>query len=253
MFRQQDATELRRKLGVEGRFTVGFVGRFWPVKGVDTLIKAFALLPADTMLVLVGEGSERSNLEVLAQALGVFPRVRWVPWVNSWDVPEYMNAFDVLVLPSRTRWNIKEQFGRVLVEAMACETCVVGSDSGEISNVVGDASLIFHEEDERALADRLQLLMDDSSQRQLFRPRGRDRVVEHFSYAKIARDTVNFYNCVCSKNGSSCLLQYSAGGRSSRAPRTLECLCEAGSYIEGSSCPKHRAKCASLLGQLPRA
>ena len=87
--------------------------KFRPAKGVDTLIKAFALLPADCVLVLVGDSSERPKLEALAQELGVSARVRWVPWVNSWDVPEYMNAFDVLVLPSRTSWNIKEQFGRV--------------------------------------------------------------------------------------------------------------------------------------------
>jgi len=95
--------------------------------------------------VLVGGGPERSKLEALAQGLGISARVRWEPWVDSCDVAEYMNAFDVLVLPSRTRRNWKEQFGRVLVEAMACETCVVGSDSGEIPNVVGDTGLIFHE------------------------------------------------------------------------------------------------------------
>jgi glycosyltransferase involved in cell wall biosynthesis len=197
LFRRQDASELRRKLCVDDKFTIGFVGRFWPVKAVDTLIKGFALLPKDCALVLVGDGSERLKLEALVQELDVSERVRWVPWVNSWDVPEYMNAFDVLVLPSRTRWNIKEQFGRVLVEAMACETCVVGSDSGEIPRVIGDAGLIFHEDHELELADCLRLLKDAPLRREAFCRRGRDRVIEHFSYARIAKDTVNFYKSVC--------------------------------------------------------
>jgi glycosyltransferase involved in cell wall biosynthesis len=148
--------------------------------------------------VLVGNGPDRSKLEAMAQGLGVSARVRWVPWVDSGKVAEYINAFDVLALPSRTRWNVKEQFGRVLVEAMSCETCVVGSDSGEIPNVVGDAGLIFHEGDERQLAARLQQLMDDPSLSETLRRRGRKRVLENFACAKIARNTVDFYRRICS-------------------------------------------------------
>lgn len=198
VFRKQDAGGLRRKLGVGGAFVIGFVGRFSPEKGVDTLIKALALLPEGCVLVLVGNGPERSTLQAMAQALGVSAKVQWVPWVDSGEVVEYLNAFDVLALPSRTRWSVKEQFGRVLVEAMSCETCVVGSDSGEIPNVVGDAGLIFHEGEERELAERLRQLVDGLSLRDALRHRGRQRVLEHFTYAKIASDTVNFYRSICS-------------------------------------------------------
>jgi glycosyltransferase involved in cell wall biosynthesis len=198
VFRKQDADGLRRKLGLGGAFVIGFVGRLSPEKGVDTLIKALALLPEGCVLVLVGDGPERPRLEAMARAFGVSASVQWVPWVNSGEVTEYMNAFDVLVLPSRTRWNIKEQFGRVLVEAMSCETCVVGSDSGEIPNVIGDAGLVFHEDDERDLAERLRKLIGSPSVRETFRRDGRQRVLENFTYAKIAADTVNFYRSICS-------------------------------------------------------
>lgn len=198
MFRKQDATGLRRKLGLGSMFVIGFVGRFLPEKGVDTLIKALPLLPRNCTLVLVGNGCWRPGLESMLQSLGVAGRVHWVPWVNSREVVEYMNAFDVLVLPSRTRWNIKEQFGRVLVEAMSCETCVIGSDCGEIPKVVGDAGLIFQEGDERQLADRLEQLLDNPSLCETLRHRGRQRVLENFSYTQIAADTVNFYRSICS-------------------------------------------------------
>jgi glycosyltransferase involved in cell wall biosynthesis len=198
MYRRQDASSLRRKLATDGSFVVGFVGRIHIEKGLDTLVKAFALLPKSSVLVLVGRGPYRAELESLIGSLGLSERVRWVPWVNSGEVLEYMNAFDVLALPSRTRWNWKEQFGRVLVEAMACETCVVGSDSGEIPEVIGDASLIFHEGDERELAGRIRNLMDCPSLRETLGQRGRQRVLENFTYAKIAAETVNFYRRICS-------------------------------------------------------
>jgi glycosyltransferase involved in cell wall biosynthesis len=175
---------------------VGFVGRIHIEKGLDTLVRALTLLPKSCVLVLVGRGPYRAQLESLIGFLGLSERVRWVPWVSSDEVPEYMNAFDVLVLPSRTRSNWKEQFGRVLVEAMACETCVVGSDSGEIPNVVGDAGFVFHEGDERELAGHLQKLMDSPSLRELFHRYGRKRMLEHFTYAKIAADAVEFYKSV---------------------------------------------------------
>jgi glycosyltransferase involved in cell wall biosynthesis len=197
-FRKQDASGLRRRLGARGLFVVGFVGRLSPEKGVDTLIKALALLPGGCVLVLVGNGPDGARLKSVAEACGVSARVQWVPWVHSGEVVEYMNAFDVLALPSRTRPNIKEQFGRVLVEAMSCETCVVGSDSGEIPNVIGDAGLIFREGDERDLAHRLHQMMDAPAVRESLRHRGRQRVLDHFTYAKIATDTVDFYRRICS-------------------------------------------------------
>jgi glycosyltransferase involved in cell wall biosynthesis len=197
-FRRQDATGLRQKLAPSGSFVVGFVGRIHREKGLDTLVRAIALLPKSSVVVLVGRGPYRAQLEGLIGTLGLSERVRWAPWVNSKEVPEYMSAFDVLVLPSRTRRTWKEQFGRVLVEAMASETCVVGSDSGNIPKVVGDAGLIFQEGDERGLAECLRNLMDDTLLRETLHRRGRQRVLENFTYAKIAADTVNFYRSICS-------------------------------------------------------
>lgn len=197
-FRRRDASGLRRKLGLDGVFAVGFVGRFSPEKGLDTLIKALALLPGDCVLVLLGTGGERPRLQAMAQRLGASGRIRWVPWVNSAEVADYMSALDVLTLPSRTRWNIKEQFGRVLVEAMASEICVVGSDSGEIPRVIGDAGLVFHEGDERELAGHLRRLMQDTALRELLASRGRERALNHFTYAQIASQAVEFYRRVCS-------------------------------------------------------
>jgi glycosyltransferase involved in cell wall biosynthesis len=197
VFRKMDASDLREKMGLRAAFVIGFVGQIGYWKGLDTLIKALALLPKDCALVLVGTGPDEAKLRLLADELGVSRRVRWVPWADHREIVEYMCALDVFVLPSRTLKRWREDFGRVLIEAMACETPVVGSDSGEIPNVIGDAGLVFHENDEQELAGHLRRLMDDPSLRKTLGRCGRERVLERFTYEKVAAQTVDFYRHIC--------------------------------------------------------
>lgn len=204
LFCKKDASSLRRRLGLEGVFVIGFVGRMDSQKGLDTLVRAFARLSSPAaLLLLAGRGSYWTKLKTLIADLGIAPKVQLVPWVTSSEVPDYMNCFDILVLPSRTLPNLKEQFGRVLVEAMACETCVIGSDSGDIPNVIGDSGLVFHENDDRELARYIEMLIGDSSLREFLGSRGRTRVIEKFSYAKIAKEAVDFYREVLASLNST--------------------------------------------------
>jgi glycosyltransferase involved in cell wall biosynthesis len=108
-------------------------------------------------------------------------------------MPSHDRQMDVLVLPSRTRPNWKEQFGRVLVEAMACGLPVIGSDSGEIPNVIGDAGLIFPEGQAGPLRDRLQRLMRDPGLVGTLSQRGRQRVLAHYTQARVAAQTYQVY------------------------------------------------------------
>ena len=81
------------------------------------------------------------------------------------EAARYLASFDVLVLPSETQPNWKEQFGRVVIEAMACGTPVVGSDSGAIPRLIESTGggLIFHEGVPQHLADQLRLCVGDTS------------------------------------------------------------------------------------------
>ena len=108
---------------------------------------------------------------------------------------------DALVLTSRTLPNWKEQFGRVLVEAMACGVPVVGSRSGEIAHVIGDAGLIVPEEDVDALRSALLQLMQDDALRTELGRRGRRRVLERFTQAQIAAETVEVYRSMIAGRG----------------------------------------------------
>ena len=113
--------------------------------------------------------------------------------IPSTQMHDYYNQLHTLILPSLTRPNWKEQFGRVLIEAMACGVPVVGSDSGEIPNVIGDAGLVFAEGDGRALRDRLSQLMADPALRGEMARRGRERVLAHYTQAQVAAKTYQVY------------------------------------------------------------
>jgi glycosyltransferase involved in cell wall biosynthesis len=171
---------------------IGYAGRLVPEKGVDLLIRAAANLSGAWQLALAGEGPERGALAALAKALGVQHLVFFDGWLPAARMPAYLQQLDVLVLPSRTQPNWKEQFGRVLIEAMACQVAVVGSDSGEIPSVIGDAGLIFPEEDVDALSAHLRLLQDRETRLEFGRA-GRQRVLDHYTQAQIATQTVKVY------------------------------------------------------------
>jgi glycosyltransferase involved in cell wall biosynthesis len=182
--------------GGAGPFRVGFVGRLRPEKGAHLLVEAVAGLGGDVRLDLLGWGPEEARLRAQAEALGVGGSLTIHPALPSERVPEFLSRLDVLVLPSLTFPNWKEQFGRALTEAMACEVPVVGSDSGEIARVIGDAGLVFPEGDATALADRLRRLRDDPALRRDLAARGLARVRERYTPEQIARQTADVYRRV---------------------------------------------------------
>jgi glycosyltransferase involved in cell wall biosynthesis len=174
-------------------FTVGYVGRLVEEKGLLVLLRAVAGLAGDWRLVLIGSGPLQPQIERLAASLGIAERLTFIPGVPSSEMPCYLSQFSVLVLPSLTRPNWKEQFGRVLVEAMACQVPVVGSDCGEIPQVIGQAGLVVPEGDGEALCQVLARLQADATLRQRLGELGRARVLAHYTQARIAQETYQVY------------------------------------------------------------
>lgn len=183
--------ELVSRLKLSG-FVAGYVGRLEPVKGLDLLLAAVARLPT-LQLVMVGNGPEEARLKELAQTLGIADRVRWQDTVPHAEVPRWLGILDALVLPSVTTPSIQEQFGRVLVEAMACGVPVIGSSSGGIPGVIGDAGLVFPEGDSVALSSCLMQLMRSPARRQQLTQAGRERALERYTWDGIARGVARLY------------------------------------------------------------
>lgn len=182
-------------------FVVGYLGRFIPEKGVDTLMKALASASFEFTLMLVGDGPAKHEWQKLAIMLGISERVMWIPSVPRSGIPQCLNCMDIVVLPSMTGTYWKEQFGRILIEAMACEVPVVGSDSGEIPNVIGDAGLIFPERDVHALRERLLRLHDDPRLRNDLIQKGVERVRKNFSVEAVTEQYYELFQRLMTTRG----------------------------------------------------
>ncbi|MBE2223804.1 MAG: glycosyltransferase family 4 protein [Anaerolineae bacterium] len=175
-------------------FIIGSANRrLVPEKGDDLLLKAAANLPGIWRIHIAGDGPARASLEQLAADLGIADRVHFDGAITSSEMVTYLQNMDVLVLASRTLPNWKEQFGRVLVEAMACETAVVGAQSGEIPNVIGEAGLTFPEDGVAALHEQLRNLIQSENLRDDLGKAGRQRVLDRYTQAQIAAQTVAVY------------------------------------------------------------
>jgi glycosyltransferase involved in cell wall biosynthesis len=186
-------TEPRKSRSPGDPFTLGFVGRLKDNKGLDLLVSALAELPDYCRLVFIGNGPMKEQLAGQAAQLGVAGRVIFKGGLPTYEIPKEMQQFDALVLPSVTRPNWIEQFGRVLPEAMACETPVIGSSSGEIPHVIGDAGLVFQEGNVQALVASIRQLLDDPALYTQLAAKGRQRVLENYTQEQIARQTYNVY------------------------------------------------------------
>ncbi len=172
---------------------IGYAGGLLAEKGVDLLLQACAGLTGAWQLSLAGEGAALAQFQTLATRLGIADRVQWLGRIDSEGMAAFYRSLDLFVLPSRTRPNWKEQFGRVLIEAMATAVCVVGSDSGEIPNVIGEAGAIFPEGDVTALRQQIQQLIDNPAHRHALGAAGRTRVLHNYTMAAVAEETVALY------------------------------------------------------------
>ncbi|HWC75509.1 MAG TPA: glycosyltransferase [Gemmatimonadales bacterium] len=175
---------------------IGFIGRLVPQKGLDNLLQALALLRSTKWrLLIVGDGPERERLEELASELRLAARVRWTGGLPADQVQSLWPDLDVLVQPSRAQDNFRETNGHVLIEAMANEIAVVGSDSGVIPELVGDAGIVVPASDVAALAGALERLSDATARRTMAQA-ARARALRLYSDDAIAERTLEFWKQV---------------------------------------------------------
>jgi glycosyltransferase involved in cell wall biosynthesis len=108
------------------------------------------------------------------------------------EVPRYLGVMDLLVAPSQTMKNWREQFGRMIIEAFGSGVPVIGSDSGEIPHVIGDAGKVVPEADAAGWGRAIQELLESAAAREDLRKRGLARSMR-FSVATSAQQYRDYY------------------------------------------------------------
>ncbi|MBW4562689.1 MAG: hormogonium polysaccharide biosynthesis glycosyltransferase HpsO [Mojavia pulchra JT2-VF2] len=208
LFAPQPQPELATQLGIKpSDFVVGFVGRFVQEKGLLTLLQALvALQDKPWKLLLLGRGPLHEELIKIVAQNNIKQRVIIIESVPHDVVPKYINLMSTLVLPSETTYNFKtltavgwkEQFGHVLIEAMACKVPVIGSNSGEIPYVIGDAGLVFPEGDVKALANCLTQLIEKPDFANNIGESGYQKALNEYTNKALAQQQLEFYQKVVS-------------------------------------------------------
>jgi glycosyltransferase involved in cell wall biosynthesis len=169
-----DARELRERLarlGVEtGRYAF-YPANFWPHKNHARLLTAAARAPGEVRLVLCGALADaRERLRSDAGALGLASRVEVLPYLEDADVSALLQGARFLFFPS-----LFEGFGIPVLEAFRIGAPVACSDIPALSELAGDAALLFDPKSPDAIASALAALWNDDAARASFARRGRER------------------------------------------------------------------------------
>jgi glycosyltransferase involved in cell wall biosynthesis len=177
---------------------LGFVGRLVAQKGVDNLLQALGsarLRGAKWRLTIVGDGPERERLEQLASELRLAARVRWTGGLPAEQVATLWTDMDALVQPSTSSDIWRETSSHVLIEAMANEVAVLGTDSGVIPELIGEAGIVVPAGDVDGLAAGIERLIDPAARRTLAQA-ARARALRLYSDDAIAERTLEFWRQV---------------------------------------------------------
>jgi glycosyltransferase involved in cell wall biosynthesis len=184
----QTAT-FRRARQLPERFVL-FLGTLQPRKNLETLLRAYARIAAETGWALVVAGAEgwgMTPIYALARELGVAESVRFVGYVAPDELPFWYNAAGMLVYPS-----FYEGFGLPALEAMACGTPVIAADNSALPEVVGDAGLLVGARDVDGFAHAITTLARDAPFRERLSQRGQLRAAG-YGWRKTAELTLAVY------------------------------------------------------------
>jgi glycosyltransferase involved in cell wall biosynthesis len=179
----------RRAPRVPGRI-VAVASADSPLKGVGTLLQAFAQLTTDreAQLTVVGKPAPGGPTERLASSLALGDRVRFVHGISDAELADLIASAEIAVVPS-----LYEGFSLPAVEHMASGTPLVASHTGALPEVTGDAAVLVDPGDPEALAVTLRDLLDSPERRARMGAAGWHRVQERFTWSAVARATIERY------------------------------------------------------------
>lgn len=164
-FGRRDPSQLRRELGIEDRFVIGWMGTFHRFHGLDLLLDAFRELRRslpEATLMLVGDGLDRARVEQEVDQKGLADAAVFTGAVNHDEVPDYINAMDVAVVvdPGTASFHYSPL---KLREYMACERPVVAPASGQIQRTMrhGENAMLVSPGSTTAIVDAVKEFAND--------------------------------------------------------------------------------------------
>ena len=184
LYSKKRSPDFKKSLGLR-HFTIGFGGRLTKEKGLLTLVDAASTLDFEFNILVVGKGPFEKDFLDYAEKKKIRDRIV-VTNASLEEVSKYLNCMDVVVLPSESTSVWKEQFGRILLGGMAVEVPVIGSSSGAIPEIIGDAGLVFKEGKPSDLARKLTAIKNDQKLAASLVARGKERLKKEFLWPGIA-------------------------------------------------------------------
>lgn len=197
-------SDFRRRLGyTEEDFVILFVGRLTESKGIYELLEVFAQLAATNLslkLLLVGPLVENAKLKKHIRSYGIGRNITFTGGVDHEDIPGYMNAADVFVLPS---W--MEGLPNVIMEACACERPVLASAVGGIPEVIENniTGFLITPKAPTDLAASLRLVIANPEVATEIAKTAREKILRKFNYHENGRILLNRLDTILGRNKES--------------------------------------------------
>lgn len=190
-FYPADASDLKKRLGLEKKKILLTITRLVPRKGIDMVIQALEKVcreVPDAHYLVIGDGDDKARLEDLVKKHELDEMVTFTGRIPYSDLNNYYNSGDLFVMPSRTQYPDVEGFGIVFLEANSCGLPVIGSDSGGIPSAIkdGQTGYIIPEGDADALADKIISLFKDPDLSYAIGKKGRERVLKEANWSALS-------------------------------------------------------------------
>jgi len=194
LFVPQNGSELPVNYGLQGISYILAVGSDKPRKNLLRLVRAFGMMQNDShCLVLAGLHGDSAKKRIMeeASAYGTNDRVKFLDYVRDEDLPALYTGATLFCYPS-----LYEGFGLPVLEAMACGTPVLASNTTSVPEVAGQAAILVNPMSCEEIAAAMDLILDDVDRRDMMRVAGLEQVTK-FSWEQAAKDTLSVLQCAC--------------------------------------------------------